>query len=170
MKFSITLPHQPITDLLKYGFLTGSRVMGCSAEKSDWDIVISVVHKQQVIDLIHKYSLDETPSEYFSGRMYTLPEGKINLIFVHPHEYRAWYYATKALASILPESGISEKSARIVLFEAMMNHLRRELPIICNANERDAENTKLACIGIARWSDSFFETFGDSLEYSYDID
>lgn len=97
--------------LLEIGFLTGSRAFGTSNEGSDYDICYPI-NKQCQIDEIIK-ELERTPSNYFAGYTVSSYEDgvymKLNLIPVHPHEYKCWYLATQAMKSTLKIASLERK-------------------------------------------------------------
>jgi hypothetical protein len=103
-------------ELLKLGFLTGSRAFGTAGVGSDWDIVISVTELQKVAQIIDGKTIKE--SDYFKG--FYVEEGgeEINIIPVHPDEYLPWYLTTKAVSAILQEASF-EKSQKYALFNGI---------------------------------------------------
>ena len=172
---NLNIPKRSITDILSLGFLTGSRVLGGWKEESDWDIVVSILNKQEAIGIIEPHSVSTEPSEYFAGITYYITDNKgfnyfnhkINLIFVHPNEYAAWYYATVALSGILKDADIKDKTSRVLLFETLKVQLRDKLPTMY-AKRRDEMNEKLTMTGALRWAAPFLETFLPGANVDYD--
>lgn len=107
-----------LDQLLKIGFLTGSRAFGTNNDDSDYDIVYSVEDGARVSDIIG--SLEKIPSNYFAG-YYIHDNGiTINLIPVHPHEFLPWYLATKATKATLATSGITSPIKKYAVFSGMV--------------------------------------------------
>lgn len=105
-------------DLLKIGTLTGSRAFGTNNDKSDYDIVIPISRKEEM-DYISN-GLERRASEYSNG-FYIECEGKIiNLILVHDESYAPWCLATKAMISVLKESGIVSARKKYAIFEGFV--------------------------------------------------
>ena len=107
-----------LDQLLKIGFLTGSRAFGTNRDDSDYDIVFSIEDSSLVNDIIGK--IEKTPSNYFAG-YYIYDSGiLINLIPVHPHEFLPWYLATKAMQSTLATSGMTSPIKKYAVFSGMV--------------------------------------------------
>ena len=108
-----------LEQLLKVGFLTGSRAFGTNRKDSDYDIVYSIEDSAIIADILGNQ--ERTPSGYFSG--YCVKDGDkiINLIPVHPHEYLPWYLATKAMTVTLKQSGINDPIRKYSVFMGMVS-------------------------------------------------
>jgi len=159
---------RPITDIFSVGFLTGSRVFGGATKESDWDIVVSIIHRQEAEEIIKSWSYNKKESNYFAGITYCVdlkPNDytlhKINLIFVHPHEFKAWYLATKALENTLPLVGTIFKKNRTSIFQTLMIQFRSILPELGDFKNYAEENKK--CLPKAPYSKAeiaFLNIFG----------
>lgn len=107
-----------LAELLKVGFLTGSRAFGTNRRDSDYDIVYSI-DDSHIIDGIIE-GITRIPSAYFSGYLIGVDNKDINLIPVHPHEYLPWFLATKAMTATLQQSRIVNKIQKYAIFEGMV--------------------------------------------------
>ena len=108
-----------LKELLKIGFLTGSRAFGTARDDSDYDVVYSIEDSGRVNDVIG--DANRVPSDYFSG--YCVSDGSktINLIPVHPHEFLCWYLATKSMKATLKESGINDPIRKYAVFMGIVS-------------------------------------------------
>lgn len=93
--------------LLQYGFLTGSQAFDTATEESDWDIVYPVHFSQEIDKILAGYV--KVDSDYFAGYVVRHGTHAVNLIPVHPHEFKPWYLATKAMRSTLKLSGLAKE-------------------------------------------------------------
>jgi len=162
------IPTLPITDLLGVGFLTGSRVFGGAKEDSDWDIVVPVTWRQEAEAIIAPWAYNSSPSHYFVGVAYDVHIGhdfhKINLIFVHVHEFKAWVLATEALEKTLPRVGLILKKERTNIFQTLMIQFRSILPELGPAKNYEEEND--GCLAKAPYNKpviDFCEVFGGAI-------
>ena len=107
-----------LDELLKIGFLTGSRAFGTARDDSDYDVVYSIEDSARIAEVIG--SNETTQSDYFAG-YYIHADGKqINLIPVHPHEFLPWYLATKAMTATLKSSGINDPIRKYAIFSGIV--------------------------------------------------
>jgi hypothetical protein len=107
-------------ELLKIGFLTGSRAFGTNREDSDYDIVYSVVDSCLISKVIE--GRETTPSDYFAGYCFRDDDSAlINLIPVHPHEFLPWYLATRAMKETLKISGIDSPIKKYAVFMGIVS-------------------------------------------------
>jgi len=107
-------------ELLKIGFLTGSRAFGTNRNESDYDIVYSVVDSHIVARLIE--GREKTPSDYFAGYYFYDTDGaQVNMIPVHPHEFLPWYLATRAMKETLKISGIDSPIKKYAVFMGIVS-------------------------------------------------
>ena len=136
-----------VKDLLEiltgFGFLTGSRAFGTFSEKSDYDIVFSVLDRADVMLKCENHRFIQ--SDYFQGGKIKLDDGEINLIFVHPHDFAVWFYATEAVKAILLKSGIKDRISKLALFESFRGSLKGLLPRLKNI--KAYEELKLSLLG-----------------------
>ena len=116
----------PIEDLLNLCYLTGSRAFGTERPDSDWDLVYSVHNDSKINSLTT--GLVRAPSNYNSGFWIDLKFGKVNFIPVHPQEFPAWVFATRAVKAILKDTAILDRSAKIALFESLVTMMKLTLP------------------------------------------
>jgi hypothetical protein len=107
-----------LAELLKIGFLTGSRAFGTARDDSDYDIVYPVQYSAEIATIID--GLDRSPSNYFAGYCVTIDGKDINLIPVHPHEFLPWVLATKAMTATLKESGIIDPIKKYAIFQGIV--------------------------------------------------
>jgi hypothetical protein len=107
-----------LSELLKVGFLTGSRAFGTEREDSDYDIVYPIQYSDEVDEIIE--GMERSPSNYFAGYCVTIDGKEINLIPVHPHEFLPWVLATKAMTATLKESGIVDPIKKYAIFQGIV--------------------------------------------------
>jgi len=132
-------------ELLKYGFLTGSRAFGTN---SDYDIVIPIYDLQDVKNILNDQNISTEQSNYFSGFKFSHEEKQINIIPVHPHEFLPWYLATKAMKASLKISGIKDRIKKhsifmgiICLYKGMVEELKNiENYVVLNKSLIEKEN------------------------------
>lgn len=108
-----------LEELLKIGFLTGSRAYGTAKENSDYDIVYSIEDSERVDFIIAGRT--RSPSNYFAGYYVYDGDKQINLIPVHPHDFLPWYLATKAMAATLRQSGIIDPIKKYSVFMGIVS-------------------------------------------------
>ena len=122
-----------LEQLLKIGFLTGSRAFGTVRKFSDWDIVYSIEDTAIVDSLLSNYT--KRPSAYFNG--YFIFEGatEINLIPVHFHEFFPWYLATEAMKATLKFSSITNKIAIHSMFMILVSMFKGQVPQLGSSPE-----------------------------------
>jgi hypothetical protein len=107
-------------ELLKTGFLTGSRAFGTNRDDSDYDIVYSVVDGAIIARLIE--GRETTASDYFAGYYFRDDDSaQVNLIPVHPHEFLPWYLATRAMKETLKISGIDSPIKKYSVFMGIVS-------------------------------------------------
>jgi predicted nucleotidyltransferase len=107
-------------ELLKIGFLTGSRAFGTNRPDSDYDIVYSVVDSPIVARIIE--GRETISSDYFAGYYFRDDDGaQVNLIPVHPHEFLPWYLATRAMKETLKISGIDSTIKKYSVFMGIVS-------------------------------------------------
>ncbi len=133
--FPVEMTSQGLVKLLTLGIPTGSRVVGGFSEESDWDIVVSVNDSEKAKAIVAPYIYYESPSNYFNGCKYGILSSKgayhLNLLFVHPREFLAWFRATRALRGEFRGDGIDlTKSGRVTIFETLMVQFRDKIPLM----------------------------------------
>lgn len=103
-------------------FLTGSRAYGVVCHDSDFDIAVTVVDFDRVLNFFDREWT--TPSEYFRGVKFRVKgaEAVINLIPLSPRDFSAWYYATLAM----PEN-VGHKTLRHSVFTLFVQGYRLTL-------------------------------------------
>ena len=77
-------------------FVTGSVAFGCAKKSSDLDIAFLDVDREKVLSNPRIQAIQ--PSKYNSGVKYLSGETTINLIFLHPTDFIAWYLATEQIS------------------------------------------------------------------------
>ncbi len=138
---------------LECAILTGSRIFGYNTKESDWDIVIPMNYMGNASDLINLASM-VVDSHYFNGKMlhFSGVDTPINLIFVHPHEFKIWHLATLAMATVWKAMGISNSAGLSVadkhkahgMFEGFRATFKMVLPELNDSLNYEQENCKLA--------------------------
>lgn len=133
--FPVEMTSQGLVELLTLGIPTGSRVVGGFSEESDWDIVIPVTSSEEAKAIVEPYIYYESPSNYFNGCKYGILSSKgayhLNLLFVHPREFLAWFRATRALRGEFRDGGIDlTKNGRVTIFETLMVQFRDKIPLM----------------------------------------
>lgn len=128
-----------LDELLKVGFLTGSRAFGTASADSDYDVAYSIEDDGQVLATIG--DLPKTKSDYFCGYYIKVEDIQINLIPLHPHDYFPWWLATKAVAATLGRSGVSNPVHKYAVFMGIVSLFKG---VVCSSqpsvNSRSVEH------------------------------
>jgi len=115
-----------LVELLKVGFLTGSRMYGTHRPDSDWDIVYNIKDAPKINRLL--LGQERLPSKYFSGYFVDSGTGVINMIPVHPMDYHPWLLATNAMQATLYHTKIKDPTAKYALFQGLVALYKATIP------------------------------------------
>lgn len=130
-----------IDELLKIGFLTGSRAFGTHKFDSDYDIVYAIQDSEKIDSIIH--GKERNNSLYFSGYHVNHKGKLINLIPVHPHEFLPWYLATKAMKETLIISNIIDPIKKYAIFQGIVSLYKGTVEELNNMNEYNILKEKI---------------------------
>ena len=113
-------------------FLTGSRAYGAVCSDSDFDIAVTVVDFEPVLNMFDKEEV--TPSAYFGGVKFRVKGAGavINLIPLGPRDFVAWYYATLAM----PDN-VLNKTLRHSVFTLFVQGYKLTVPFATLAQVAD---------------------------------
>lgn len=120
------LLYNALTEVFKYGFLTGSQVDGTAESNSDWDIVIPEnkleEFKCKILQADSPIDSQAETNQYNKGvKIYcTSIDGIINLIPVSEKDFISWWYTTLTMKNLLlKEFNIHDKNVKINFFEML---------------------------------------------------
>ena len=99
-------------------FITGSVKFGCASRRSDLDIAIPIMYKEQI------YKPEYKPSNYNAGFKFMYNDVCINMIPLHPLEYIAWNHAAKIISTIQLFKPIEKTGKYVVGYEFMPKYKR----------------------------------------------
>ena len=109
-------------ELLKFCFLTGSKAFGTATEESDRDLCYSTTHSAKVGEIL--MGLHRHQSNYFGGFKVYVGGEELNLIPLHPHEFKCWWLATKAYTPIAHWCSSLPKHQRHAIFQGMVQSFK----------------------------------------------
>lgn len=148
-----------IKDIFKYGFFTGSRIIGGYSGNSDYDFVFPSTEHKEVYAAIHDNATvkGEEQSHYFNGTKYEIPNKdktgmtQLNIIPVSKKDFVCWFLATVALEASYPYLTGADKETRCQVFEGLRASFK---PHVTGEDKLIPKLIKKANL---RWSDTIDE-------------
>ena len=118
-------------DLLKRGYLTGSRSFGTAKEDSDWDLIIPPWSVGPVEQALEENSISCEESNYFKGKTFMMKSGaKVNTIPLHPSAFKPWVLATRAMIMTYLVTDNTDPIKKYALFESLVASYKAILPVL----------------------------------------
>lgn len=119
-------------------FLTGSVRFGCATNDSDLDIAFPINLREVALEWAKQQGGMEA-SKYNLGVKVQVGAITVNLIFLHPVDYVAWYKAAQMLeASGIFNRGIIPRPLRHGIHEALCASAKMATPELLNISNYEA--------------------------------